>query len=276
MPEIDHLTSVLHANGSRVNSSYQRGNTPAKAQAHGSPFWRPEYAAGRIVWPVRADGRRYSPSHAVHLWARAQAKSYDSSIWMTRRQARFLGGRVMKAEKGLLRWRLFNAEQVNGLHPSFYDPAIPVIDPIKRIKRAEKFFDIEDFSIHPSLLHACYWPEKDYIELPPFELFIDAGSYYSTLAHEVIHWTGHPNRLSRCFGCKRFGDAGYAMGELVAEIGSSIVLSRLKIREPINKGPSLRWIFAAGGIQAISTATPYARQAVDFISKLLAEKRLYD
>ena len=54
--------------------------------------------------------------------------------------------------------------------------------------------------------------------MPPFECFRDAESYYSTLAHELTHWTKHPSRLARDFGRKQWGDEGYAQEELVAEL----------------------------------------------------------
>ncbi len=46
-------------------------------------------------------------------------------------------------------------------------------------------------------------------------------AYYSTLAHETTHWTRHEKRLNRDFGRKRFGDEGYAVEELVAELGAA-------------------------------------------------------
>ena len=42
--------------------------------------------------------------------------------------------------------------------------------------------------------------ELDYVQMPPFEAFHDAESYYATLAHELTHWTKHPQRLDRDFG----------------------------------------------------------------------------
>jgi antirestriction protein ArdC len=57
--------------------------------------------------------------------------------------------------------------------------------------------------------------------MPLFDAFRDAGSFYSTLAHETVHWTRDSSRLDRDFGRMRFGDEGYAMGELVAELGSA-------------------------------------------------------
>ena len=55
--------------------------------------------------------------------------------------------------------------------------------------------------------------------MPPFECFNNAASYYGTLAHEVTHWTKHTSRLNRDFNRKKWGDEGYAMEELVAELG---------------------------------------------------------
>jgi antirestriction protein ArdC len=65
--------------------------------------------------------------------------------------------------------------------------------------------------------------------MPPFETFRDAESYYATLAHEVTHWTRHPSRLDRDFGRKTWGDEGYAMEELVAELGSAFLSADLDL-----------------------------------------------
>ena len=65
--------------------------------------------------------------------------------------------------------------------------------------------------------------------MPPVQAFRDQESYYATLAHELTHWTRHPSRLDRDFGRKRFGDAGYAMEELVAEIGAAYLCADLGI-----------------------------------------------
>jgi antirestriction protein ArdC len=62
---------------------------------------------------------------------------------------------------------------------------------------------------------------EDRIQMPPFEAFRDAESYYATLAHETTHWTRAPSRLDRDFGHKRGGDEGHSREELVAELGSA-------------------------------------------------------
>jgi antirestriction protein ArdC len=61
-----------------------------------------------------------------------------------------------------------------------------------------------------------------------------------------LHDTRHPARLDRDFGSKRFGDASYAMEELVAEIGAAFLCADLGItpetrEEQTWPTPPLRW-----------------------------------
>jgi hypothetical protein len=74
-----------------------------------------------------------------------------------------------------------------------------------------------------------YSPDRDIVQMPELPTFRDRESYYATLAHETTHWTRHPSRLDRDLGCKRFADAGYAMEELVAEIGAAFLCADLGI-----------------------------------------------
>jgi antirestriction protein ArdC len=57
--------------------------------------------------------------------------------------------------------------------------------------------------------------------MPDLPTFRDGESFYAVPAHEMTHWTRHESRLDRDLGRKRFGDAGYAMEELVALSGQS-------------------------------------------------------
>jgi len=79
---------------------------------------------------------------------------------------------------------------------------------------------------------ACYRHEADSIIVPPFETFHSPEDYYSTLLHELAHWTGANTRLDRKNG-KRFGDKDYAFEELVAELAACFVGSSLGLRVDI-------------------------------------------
>lgn len=68
---------------------------------------------------------------------------------------------------------------------------------------------------------AYYTPSLDYIKLPNREFFFSTSKYYSTLFHEVIHWTGHSSRLDR--NLKGHSDReSYSFEELIAEMGSML------------------------------------------------------
>lgn len=74
--------------------------------------------------------------------------------------------------------------------------------------------------IVPSLKDAALERKEDKILIPPITNFDTAEHYYAALFHEIIHWTGQPNRLNRDME-GHFGDTKYSFEELVAEIGSS-------------------------------------------------------
>ena len=67
---------------------------------------------------------------------------------------------------------------------------------------------------------AFYKPSTDEIHMPKISFFKDAGFYYATLFHELIHWTGHQSRLNRFDVTFEDGRNTYAFEELVAELGS--------------------------------------------------------
>lgn len=114
---------------------------------------------------------------------------------------------------------------------------------------------------------AFYDPVSDSITLPNREQFKTAEGYYATLAHEIIHSTGHKDRCPRDFGT-RFGDEAYAFEELVAEMGS--VQIGLETGLPIQIENHASYIDSWLSVlmsdnKAIFTAAAKANQATDFV-----------
>ena len=105
--------------------------------------------------------------------------------------------------------------------------------------------------------------------MPCIDFFRDAESYYATLAHEATHWTRHPSRLDREFGRKRWGDEGYAMEELVAELGSALLSANLDLTPEVRDDHAAyiaSWIkVLKDDKRAIFTAASHAQRAVDFL-----------
>ena len=60
---------------------------------------------------------------------------------------------------------------------------------------------------------------------------------------------GHDSRLAREFGRKRWGDAGYAMEELVAELGSAFLCADLDLTPGNQGGPCRLYRLVAGSAQ---------------------------
>jgi antirestriction protein ArdC len=101
--------------------------------------------------------------------------------------------------------------------------------PVARIDHAEKFLAALGATTRHGGNRAFYSIAADAIQMPPFESFQDADSYYATLAHECTHWTGGKARLDRDFGGHRFGSEGYAVEELVAELGAAFLCADLEL-----------------------------------------------
>jgi antirestriction protein ArdC len=104
--------------------------------------------------------------------------------------------------------------------------------------------------------------------LPRFADFETGGAYYATAAHELTHWTGHPDRCARDLS-GRFGTASYAAEELVAEIGAAFAMARLGLdAEPRADHAHYiaSWIqLLRGDDRAIFTAAAKAEQATKFL-----------
>jgi antirestriction protein ArdC len=265
--------------------------------------WNAEHAAGRITRPLRHNGQPYSGINILSLWMSATAQNFAAPIWMTFRQALELDAHVRKGEKGSLvvyansitrtehdeksgedvereipflkAYSVFNVEQIDGLPEIYYAKAAPTLDPVKRIERAEKFFAATGFDIRHGGLSAFYSFKNDYIQMPSFESFRDAESYYGTLAHESTHATAHKTRLDRDFGGHRFGSNAYAMEELVAELGAAFLCADLEIateaREE-NASYLSHWLeVLKTDNKAIFTAAAHAQKAVDFIHRFSAQ-----
>ena len=88
----------------------------------------------------------------------------------------------------------FNVEQIDGLPAHYYAKAEPQLDPVARIEHAEKFFAATGLTINHGGNRAFYGHGTGVIQLPPFESFRDADSYYATLAHECVHATSPKSR----------------------------------------------------------------------------------
>jgi antirestriction protein ArdC len=249
---------------------------------------------------LRHNGIPYKGINVVMLWSAAVTKGYACPLWLTYKQAIELGGHVRKGETGelviyanritrtetddegevsereipfLKGYTVFNAEQCHGLPAHYYASAeTPALTPMQRIEAADRFFAATGADIRHGGTRAYYAVGPDYVQMPPFETFRDAESYYATLAHETTHFTRHPSRLNRDFGRQRFGDEGYAVEELVAELGVAFLCADLDLTPEVREDHAAyiaSWITVLkNDKRAIFSAAAHAQRAVDYLHGL--------
>jgi len=265
-----------------------------------------EEGAGSYRMPWRTSGGfPHSPLNAVTkrpyrginilvLWATAQEKGYKSGTWATYKQWAELGGQVRKGEKSanVVFWKFFDREEKPETGEERSSKRIPMardywvfnsdqvdgyrkVEEIQfskeeRIEQADGFFRSLEVKILDGGNRAFYVPADDTVFMPPFGAFKEALFYYSVLSHETTHWSGAKHRLNRDME-HRFGTEGYAMEELVAELGAAFLCSELGLpSDPrADHAPYISsWLKALkNDKRAIFTAAAKAQEAVDWMNK---------
>ena len=128
----------------------------------------------------------------------------------------------------LKHYTVFNAEQCE----NYVAEPVEIVEDsteLERVIEADTFFKKTGARIrYINQDRAYYSPLDDEVCLPKIDGFINAQRYYSTLGHEVVHWTGHKTRLDR-HKMGGFGSPEYAKEELVAELGAAFLCAQLGI-----------------------------------------------
>ncbi|HEY3814569.1 MAG TPA: zincin-like metallopeptidase domain-containing protein [Caulobacteraceae bacterium] len=263
------------------------------------PWHRAGPALGR---PANAKSRmRYRGVNVVALWAEAAARGYGSGWWATFDQWSGIGGRIRHRERGttVVFWkriegaadkasddetpagtrlvarafRVFNADQIDGWRP----PVAAVASPVELRDQAEAFVASTGAVIRHGGDQACYRWTDDVVQMPDRRLFVGSPTcdateaYYSTLLHELTHWSGAKHRLDRAFSA-RFGDEAYAVEELVAELGAAFLCADLEITNeprPDHAAYVAHWLKVLGDDpRAIFLAATKAKDAAAYLGAL--------
>lgn len=142
------------------------------------------------------------------------------------------GATITKTIPMLRYYNVFHISQVEGIEPL---EAVETIhnEPIEEAEKVKNGYSVRENIqfIEEVGNKAFYSPSGDYICIPCKEQFEKINEYYSTAFHEMIHSTGHKKRLDRLVNAK-FGSEKYSKEELVAEIGSAMILNELGIETP--------------------------------------------
>lgn len=245
----------------------------------------------------------YSGFNQLYLSSVASRK-FEFNRWLTFKQGNAEGARVKKGEKGftVIKWDIyykdfetgkkqkinnyndlddgletrsylktftvFNVSQFENLPDKYFVKNTQDIPEVKKIEMAENIINNTGAIINYNDGNRCYYRYKaDEITLCKRERFIGSDGYYSTIFHELGHWTGHPTRLNRLKG-NAFGSPEYAYEELIAEFTSAFLCSYNHIEKYITNNVAYidSWLQALKNDKKMALkAAGEAQKAANFI-----------
>jgi len=187
-------------------------------------------------------GRPYSGINWMNL--SIKSAKWGNNGWMTFKQAQAMGGKVpsRKDPNGGCEYVWFMAQSVykdkatgddklGFINKCFAVWNVAQIEGLEGVKTyappavgtgsANRLAESLDIDLQYGGNSACFIPSMDVIKMPSVDAFDTEANHDATLLHEMVHWTGHKNRLKRQIQ-NSFGSEGYAFEELVAELGSAM------------------------------------------------------
>lgn len=231
----------------------------------------------------------YQGINILNLWLIAMQKGYSSNYWLGFSQANKLKAKVKKGSKGTQVIVCYTRELTGDgsddeivITPFFKVEKVFNLDQIEGLNLETENVNIDTFDavdamltkVNPNIIHkgerAFYDITENYINMPLKSKFNSNEGYYSTLFHELIHWTGHKSRLDRFDTLAKDKQQNRAFEELVAEIGASFLCANFGITPDIQNTSS----YLASWLKALENDTNYifkackqASLALNFLTK---------
>lgn len=212
---------------------------------------------------------------------------YPSQFYLTFLQCREKQGYINKGAEGALVvfWKLLEAIKTDEGNDDVKRDRFPLLrysyvfnlsqtslynkeaESVKIILADNIIANLKDRPVIKNNFRKCFYdPLNDYISLPVITDFNCKEEYYSSLFHELIHWTGNPKRLNRFTAAR---DKNYKVEELIAELGSSYLCGLAGIEPAVldNQAAYVSgWLSLLNGEQKyFIEAVNKAKQAVNYI-----------
>ena len=225
----------------------------------GELSWNKNWNAGALQPQNPVSNVKYQGVNKLKLMMTAIEKDYKDPRWVTFKQAFDNGWKIKKGEKAVLceKWIFTKKEieideQGNKIEKEVkLDKPIPnffyvfngeQIEKIPELKLQNELEKSEITEIAQDFINsseckikeiaqdrAFYNPSTDEIILPLRESFKSEQDFLATTLHEMVHSTGHKDRLDRDLS-GTFGSEKYAKEELTAELGAMFLQSKLGIK----------------------------------------------
>lgn len=142
------------------------------------------------------------------------------------------------------------------------------------IEKAEKICNEYEIEVKHGGEKAYYHKNNDFINLPNKTRFASDADYYLVRFHEMVHSTGHKDRLNRdtIVDATIFGNNNYSKEELIAEMGACFLAAEAGINLKDSKLFDNSAAYLRGWLSKIKNDTKLliqaagkAQKAVDYI-----------
>ena len=239
------------------------------------PWKKPWSTNGGYIPKNYVTGREYSGINILLLDPGGQ--------YLTFNQVQQKGGRIQKGEKAsmVVFWKMLDSkEQREDGEPEEKIPFLRYYNvweisqtTLKRKQDDTPILPAERILENEKIQDPVMAGEKSVFNRPEFQLaerksFNSREEFYSTAFHEVIHSTGHKDRLKRLMSTE-YGNSEYAFEELIAEICSAFLCHRTGILQPVEKNTVAYCQHWAGVLRdnkkAIVQASGKAQKAVTWL-----------
>jgi antirestriction protein ArdC len=288
----DNLVEQLQNNPNKWHNSFINKNMPTNA----------------------VTGKHYNSTNFFNLNWVANSNNFAQNLWASYLDWHKIGAKIIKGETHkakVLYYGTFKKEneKTNKEDVIPFLKATPVfniaqvdlseckikfdnsdnINKVVSIKEIDNFVNDTGVEIRHSNDGRCYYAKTtDYIHMTNKENFIktsygdETSNYYSVLFHELIHSTGHNQRLDRFKdNDKKFKDnaqQSYAFEELIAECGAIMLCQKFNLEKTIRVDHALyikSWIQALkNDVKFLTSSLTRAYKATDYLIKKIKQVEL--
>ena len=288
----DNLVEQLENNPKKWDEMFRNKNMPSNA----------------------VTGKHYNSTNFFNLNWVANQNNYSQNLWASYLDWSKIGAKIIKGEAHkakVLYYGTFKKEneKTNKEDVIPFLKATPVfniaqvdlseckvkfdnsdnVNKVVSIQEIDNFVNDTGVEIKHTNDGRCYYAKTtDYIHMTNKENFIktsygdETSNYYSVLFHELIHSTGHAQRLDRFKdNDKKFKDnaqQSYAFEELIAECGSIMLCQKFNLEKTIREDHALyikSWIQALkNDVKFLTSSLTRAYKATDYLLKKIKQVEL--
>jgi len=288
----DNLVEQLQNNPNKWHNSFINKNMPTNA----------------------VTGKHYNSTNFFNLNWVANSNNFAQNLWASYLDWHKIGAKIIKGETHkakVLYYGTFKKEneKTNKEDVIPFLKATPVfniaqvdlseckikfdnsdnVNKVISIQEIDNFVNDTGVEIKHSNDGRCYYAKTtDYIHMTNKENFIktsygdETSNYYSVLFHELIHSTGHAQRLDRFKdNDKKFKDnaqQSYAFEELIAECGAIMLCQKFNLEKTIRVDHALyikSWIQALkNDVKFLTSSLTRAYKATDYLLKKIKQVEL--